>query len=75
MATRISKAQAGRMIDRSARTLRNWVAQGLVPPVLHFEDLPRLRELAGYTAKRTPAIQTDQKPGQANRKDLEGDPR
>lgn len=70
MATRISKAQAGRMIDRTDRTVRNWAAQGLVPPVLHLEDLPRLRELAGYT-KRNPAIQTDQEPGRPNPKDLE----
>ena len=70
MATRISKAQAGRMIDRTDRTVRNWTAQGLVPPVLHLEDLPRLRALAGYT-KRNPAIQTEQDPARPDPKDSE----
>lgn len=61
--TKLSKAQAARLINRTDRTLRNWTTAGLLPPELHFEDLPRLRELAGYTSMKQDPAQTDQEPG------------
>jgi hypothetical protein len=47
--TKLSKAKAARLIDRTDRTLRYWTEKGLLPKELTDADLPRLRQLASYT--------------------------